>query len=192
MSLDSRTQPTDAPDRVFARTVGLVLSAWLALAFATTLASDLSARRAAQADAIALVGAGVAVSVRQVAEGFRQLANLPEGPDRQTARAALGWDIERLAALDARAAELGAGTPALAQAARDAAAANREGLAPAEARLQHDLFAARLAPQAERSAIAAEAAAERARAQPARSGGAGALRRAPGAGAGAVLGRGEP
>ncbi len=165
MSLDSRTQPTDAPDRLFVRTIGTVLAVWLALAFGATLVSDALARRAARASDLALVGAGMAATVRHIAEGFERIAQLPDGPALRTARTAIGWDIDRLLALDARARALSPGLPAVAPAALEAADANRAGAAPAQALAQRDLFAARLAPQAERLALQAAAAAERLRTQ---------------------------
>ena len=101
MSFDSRALPSEAPDRVFTRTMCLVLGAWLALALGAAMATDRIGQRAGRAAELAMVAAAQASAADDAAKALERVAAAPEGPEARSARIALGWEVERLAALEA-------------------------------------------------------------------------------------------
>ncbi len=162
MSNESRSLPTAAPDRVLARIAGVLLATWLALALAGAAANDHVARRAATATDLALVAAGQRALVDRIADRLDALAAPTAPAAAKTARIALGWDIERLGALEQSRTGLEGqdnAAPRLAALLDDALRQTQDESEPQAAAALRDLFAARLAPQIERRANATEAAA---------------------------------
>jgi len=164
MSPPPSAPASPSPDREFSRTIGLVLAAGFTLALGFYAALDAVSERQHRAARMALVTGGEATAVRQVADGFTRLASPGQGVDPVPERAALGWALERLIALDVERAALAgdgpeAGPSRIASAAAATLAALPDGFDAATARSQRDLYAARLLPAAERAARLAEVAA---------------------------------
>lgn len=96
MSTKPADLDTPAPDRLFSRTVGIVLCTGLVLALVGYFVMDLALRRQAASAELAMISAGEAAAARTVAGTLDRLLIVGAGPGRSTVRTKLSWDIERL------------------------------------------------------------------------------------------------
>jgi diguanylate cyclase (GGDEF)-like protein len=169
MSTEAAASSRAAPDRVFARAVGLVLACGLAVILSAHLVLERAARDQSRAAELALVSAGEAASARAVAAGLERLAAGPGGEQDRAIRSRLGWDVDRLTAQEDRRLLLTAGARASASsdllravaevrelAVRrepdEAAAAELRGVFEGQVLPQLDLIALRHRAEAERAA----------------------------------------
>ncbi len=113
MASDTPLSPTVAPDRLFARVTGFVLGAGLAVILATHAVVNRAQNQEALAAEIGMAAAAESAAARAVVVALDRLAALPEGTADRTAATRLGWDINRLMALESRRRSL---TPGLGEA----------------------------------------------------------------------------
>jgi diguanylate cyclase (GGDEF)-like protein len=160
MSSDPKPATAAAPDRLFARTTAIGLAAALAIVLTGHLLLDRTHARESRAAELAIASAGETAAARAVLATLQRLAAQREGAAGDAAAIRLGWDVDRLVALDARRLDLAPG-PAAALA--EIAAATRPAPAGAEARALADRLETRLLPQLDRIAAESERAALEAR-----------------------------
>jgi hypothetical protein len=93
---------TPEPDRLFARVTTILLVVGLVLATGAHLMLQRALHNERRAGEIALESANEAAAARAAAATLDRLAVLEEGRERHRALNRLAWDLDRLAAADAR------------------------------------------------------------------------------------------
>jgi len=155
MSTTAADPETPAPDRLFVRSIGVMLWAGLALAVLGHVVTDMALRRQAESAELAMISASEAAAARSVAGTLDRILIIGDAPGRNTARTKLTWDIERLIELEQErlaAIAAAAGAPPARSGLLEAADTAREiamrpTLADADAERLKGLFEAQILPQ---------------------------------------------
>jgi diguanylate cyclase (GGDEF)-like protein len=102
MTVRANTAMPTEPDRLFARVTGILLVAGLVLSAGSHLVLQRALQNERRANEIAADSANEAAAARVAVSTLDRLAALPEGRERFRVLNKLAWDMDRLAAADAR------------------------------------------------------------------------------------------
>ncbi len=160
MASEPKPQPSATPDRLFARTAGLVFGAAIAIILIGHLVLDRAQAYQNHSSELAMAAASEAAGARAVVAALERLAAAPDGKDNRAAETRLAWEIDRLMVLEGRRLSL---TPDVASTdgpLAAVAAAARPAPSGAEAAALVIRFETRLQPQLDLIADRTRAAAE--------------------------------